>query len=325
MVYELLCNRGGGTLDGSEGPPARSVRAILRGALGKCIPFILFSIFCFMPSVSRSAFRAFACQRFGYQYIDVQLNHGKSFLVADYSVQCSNPSDHLPDGPFPAHEHIKLLGYVFITIWPVCGTLFFAAILFAARRAITQQRPTTLSNACRFLYREYLPSFYWWEVLELLRKIILSGGLLVIPSGNSIVHLLIAIILTLGHLVILLSVQPYENHTNALTAAATDTILVVQFLTTIVFKFSDQVRLRCPIDDMHPQALPQVSRISQCPPTPHPSARVVSSRPTRGRCSKATRRRRLPTFSSSSTSSFCLSWPSPSSSRPASRRANPIY
>ena len=39
-----------------------------------------------------------------------------------------------------------------------------ASLLFAARHAIVASRPSALSDAIAFLYRDYEPHFFWWEV-----------------------------------------------------------------------------------------------------------------------------------------------------------------
>ena len=49
--------------------------------------------------------------------------------------------------------------------------------LLQARKAIQQRRPTALSNATKFLHKEYESAFFWWEPVEMARRLLLTGGL----------------------------------------------------------------------------------------------------------------------------------------------------
>ena len=48
-------------------------------------------------------------------------------------------------------------------------------LLFLARKAILTKTPTPLSNAIYFLYREFEPWAFWWELVEMLRRVVLVG------------------------------------------------------------------------------------------------------------------------------------------------------
>ena len=56
------------------------------------------------------------------------------------------------------------LQWLAILVYPVGYLLFVASLLLAARKAILLKKPTRLSRALAFLYREYEKSFYFWEV-----------------------------------------------------------------------------------------------------------------------------------------------------------------
>jgi hypothetical protein len=58
------------------------------------------------------------------------------------------------------------LAWTAIATYPVGLILLNAALLFCQRRAITagSSPDGSLAKAIGFLYREYEPHFYWWEV-----------------------------------------------------------------------------------------------------------------------------------------------------------------
>ena len=86
-------------------------------------------------------------------------------------------------------------------------------LLYSARKAITgDHRPTALSRALSFVYGEYQSSFYWWEVLEMLRRFFLVGLMSILPPGfeGSVVQLVIAGLFCILYLVLQLHAQPFR-------------------------------------------------------------------------------------------------------------------
>ena len=78
---------------------------------------------------------AFPC----YEFIESE------WLKADVSIQCGTGE----------HDDAKALAWAAILIYPVGLLVLNGALLFAARRAIRNDKPTTLSHAIDFLHREY--------------------------------------------------------------------------------------------------------------------------------------------------------------------------
>ena len=50
------------------------------------------------------------------------------------------------------------------------------------RKRLEEENPTIKS--LNFLYEAYEPKYYWFEVVETLRKLMLSGGLVIWGSGR---------------------------------------------------------------------------------------------------------------------------------------------
>ena len=65
------------------------------------------------------------------------------------------------------------------------GTRF---ALHRARMAIIEQKPSALSEALGFLHRDLKPHFYWWEQMEMVRRLVLIGFLGVVQPGSVNVH-----------------------------------------------------------------------------------------------------------------------------------------
>ena len=104
------------------------------------LPWILRLFFLLYPSVANVAFEFYPCYRF------VE----GAYLRADVSVQCDT------------QEHQLVAAVAWIAIALVFGLLALnAALLFSARQHILKNKPSALSNAIKFLYREYEPHMYW--------------------------------------------------------------------------------------------------------------------------------------------------------------------
>ena len=67
------------------------------------------------------------------------------------------------------HGDVKGLAWSAIIIYPIGLIVLYGTLLFKARHAILTGRETALSRAIRFLYREYHPHFFWWEVIFSMR------------------------------------------------------------------------------------------------------------------------------------------------------------
>ena len=101
----------------------------------------------FYPIITNRSFEAFSCYTFG---------DGTRWLISDVSIQCDTWK----------HTQAKAFALAAILIYPVGCFLLNGALLFAAREDIRKQRKTPLSSAISFLYEEYQPEWFWWELAE---------------------------------------------------------------------------------------------------------------------------------------------------------------
>lgn len=80
-----------------------------------------------------------------------------------------------------------------------------AALLYASRHALLTGTPTALSRAIAFLVDDYEATGhgFWWELVELNRKLILCGWVLLIeeaPQGRILAALLVSVAFLALHL-----------------------------------------------------------------------------------------------------------------------------
>jgi len=90
-------------------------------------------------------------------------------MSADFAVFCRGE-----DGEFTEeYSRILLLAHVAIVCYPVCMPCVYACLLFKARHAVWSESPTRLSASVNFLTGEYAKAYYFWELVEVLKKLLL--------------------------------------------------------------------------------------------------------------------------------------------------------
>ena len=180
-------------------------------------PYLLQLLFLVYPQVTTIAFDAFSC----YPFTDSQ------WLKADVSIQCFTPQ----------HNFAKALAWVAITIYPLGLLMLNATLLFLAREAITTQRPTKLSRCIGFLHNEYELYFFWWEIIEMLRRFVLVG-MMVLAQG-SMMQLILGILTSAAFMLFQVQASPYKELTDDLLASSATFTLVVMFTCATAFKYAE--------------------------------------------------------------------------------------
>jgi hypothetical protein len=133
----------------SERFGVQTAKRLLRTAL----PLAVRLLFLIYPVVTNTAFEAFSCHEFERDRFSV--------LIADVSVTCTT------DGEATAEiRHVRTLATLAICMYPVGLLAITAALLFRERRTIRERRSTFLSDAIRFLWVDYEPWSFWWEVCD---------------------------------------------------------------------------------------------------------------------------------------------------------------
>jgi len=188
----------------------RKQRTLVEAAL----PPTLKLTFLAYPLLTNYAFRGFACYRF------VE----SAWLKADVAVECGSAD----------HDEAVALASVAIGLYSAGLLAIHAALLHSARHAIVHQRPTALSRAIAFLHREFRPEAFWWELVEMMRRLVLVG-LMVLAEGK-MVELLVATLLSVLFLLMQMRVQPYTSRSDNDLAAVASFALVVIFLCGSAFQ-----------------------------------------------------------------------------------------
>ncbi|KAL3926142.1 MAG: hypothetical protein SGPRY_003439, partial [Prymnesium sp.] len=183
--------------------------------LERASPFLLQLVFFAYPQVTRVAFNGFSC----YDFTE------SSWLKTDVGIQCYTSQ----------HRVAQALAIVAISMYPVGLLVLTGALLYTARQPILKERPTPFSQAVAFLHRDYKMEFYWWELVEMLRRFVLVG--LLVLYQDTMMQLIIATLLCAVFLLLQVQASPYRRKEDELLASISSFCLVVVFMCATSFKY----------------------------------------------------------------------------------------
>ena len=130
-----------------------------------------FVVFLLYPLLSRTVFRTFDCQEL---HRDELSGITEQWHVDDFSVDCNSAS----------HGTFRFVAGVFILVYPVGIPLCFLFLLWRDNQQRTQSEQARGVSSFDFLRRDYKDSFYFFEVIVLLEKLLLTGVLIFIKHGT---------------------------------------------------------------------------------------------------------------------------------------------
>lgn len=119
----------------------------------------------------------------------------------DASVECSSSE----------HGSIVLLAAFLLVTWPFGSLALYTSLLVACYKPLQSRKPNALTRATAFLHRGYSRRFCWWEALELARKLVLTGAVLLIKEERAYLRLLVATLICSSYSVGLAAVRPYKR------------------------------------------------------------------------------------------------------------------
>ena len=162
-------------------------------------------LFLVYPSVSQTIFETFSCETFNV----TDLNVPEHVLRIDFRTECSAS---------PERTWWVFYAVAMILAYPVGVIVLYAVNLRTFRKLVTKKEKGAVQlkklTRISFLIYPYKPNIYWFETYELLRKLIQTSfiGLLPLPSAELQGTLaLIAQNVTVVALIVLVYLKPYRK------------------------------------------------------------------------------------------------------------------
>ena len=150
------------------------------------------------PGLSTKVFSMFKCQK-----ID-GIEEGR-LLVEDFSQFC-NEGEHFI-------YSIISISFLFVYILGIPATMFM--LLWCNKKHLHDEeslRHHYVETAFGGLYTQFEPQYWWFELVNLLNKTLMCGGLAMLAPGTSY-QILFAVIIMLLHLLVVLKLAPYVKDT----------------------------------------------------------------------------------------------------------------
>ena len=202
---------GGGTGGNPEKPTGADAEET--SVLMRWLAHVITVLFLFFPHVTETAFMSFSCYNFTARPAsDGVAGEYEYYLMADTSVAC----DDLSTNP------TNSTAWLAVALYPIGVLVFTAFLLFRAKQAIVDGPPTPLSKALAFLHKDLKPTFFFWELAEMARRLVLVGFMGRVEPG-SVMQLVIAMVFSLLFMVIQLQSSPFKEQSDGCEHAHTRT------------------------------------------------------------------------------------------------------
>jgi len=180
-----------------------------------------------LPSISRSIFDAKICRSFASNDVD---ELSTSHLIADWSLTCDDKTDK---------EYVNVLRtfWAVFVVWPIGVPLMFLVLLLYIHGSMKNKRITPLAEACRFLWGDYKDRMILWELVDVFRKISLTGLIILIDTeegSERTLRLHIGAVICIFYTGVLAIAQPYRENDDLYVGVITNMLLTCCFIVGII-------------------------------------------------------------------------------------------
>jgi hypothetical protein len=153
---------------------------------------------CIFPLICNRIFEVFSCEKF---------DNGKRLLRADYSIDCASEK----------HKDFEVLAAIMIVVYPIgVLVLFYCALApYAAELSdvVARESKSAKSRHLAFFSMDYKGKYWYWELIELTRKLLLNGFVVLCNQGT-ILQLPIALVIVMLHMILVLRTKPMRYKSN---------------------------------------------------------------------------------------------------------------
>lgn len=164
--------------------------------LQRSLPLVLVLTFVLVPSTATRIFKTFLCEPFEYDR-----NLTKRFLHDDKNIDCDSEE----------YSSTWTTALVLIVVWPVGVPVLYVVLLWASSDAFFSETQTPLSRATAFLWGDYEAGAFYWEPLEMIRKLTLTGAVLLIGEESEQARVLVALLVSIAFLTLLVAMKPLRR------------------------------------------------------------------------------------------------------------------
>ena len=162
------------------------------------------------------------------------------YLPADYSflVSYSYNGYYAQTGEMtwtPEYNRLWLWAGLTVFVYNFIVPLMFFVRLYTLREFLKADRSTKKTNACAFLHDPYYPQYWYWELIEIMRKVLLVGVPVVFDSG-SLIQLVYGLQVCITVIALEVQVRPFRFAADAYCSLFSSIATIVILLMCICLK-----------------------------------------------------------------------------------------
>lgn len=223
-------------------PLAELVRKVQRAdykaaAIGR----LFLVMFLFYPTFTNKIFEGFACRDLG--PID-GLQFHKRVLEADYTVDCNSVD----------YAILFTFCCFLVILWPIGLPCVLGWALTNHRKLIAQGDPDSL-KLFSFIIGDYKPEHWYWELIELFRRLLLCGLLGLLARG-SVAQSVIGCVISVAFFALTCRARPYKKTSlNTVKIYADFVVVVVTLLSIVLQAFETDFQAEAITPDMYGNVL----------------------------------------------------------------------
>jgi len=163
-----------------------------------CLKLIVFMLFLIYPSTSNTILKMFSCRK---------LENGRSYLMADYSIECGDATvQTMAFGGVYSFAAYQYWAGIAVLAFPLGIPILFFLLLWLHRNDLfeegSDEPKEELRDELGFLYAGYRKQYWWWESVELFRKLALTGILAFFKPGTPeqlFLGIMLAVVFIVGY------------------------------------------------------------------------------------------------------------------------------
>jgi len=196
-------------------------RARIQIAVIRCQQVFFNIVFILYPSICSKIFLVWKCDSIG----------TKRYLSKDLEVECDTEK----------HNAYQWWAVVFFCIYVVGIPAVLMFNLWFARKTIINNPADPIVYAkYKGLYAQYEPRYWWFELVQMLRKMLLTGGLLLINQGST--QILVGVIVCLAYMMFFVNTAPFIHDDEDALEQVASVQLFVSLLLGLVISLRAEVK-----------------------------------------------------------------------------------
>mmetsp|Transcript_38085 Transcript_38085/g.85056 ORF Transcript_38085/g.85056 Transcript_38085/m.85056 type:complete len:411 (-) Transcript_38085:203-1435(-) len=198
---------------------------------GIFIYLFLLTTFLIFISTSTTLFNFFKCHEFN----EATMNGGgpKRYLFRDYSIDCDSSR----------YSIYMIYAGLMILVFPIGIPLIYWMMLWEMRETLTSPSSVDREMAngaptighLSFLVDAYKPEFYWFEVLECIRRLCL-GCVVGLADPESAASAVMGIVASIAFILVFTACEPFKMPQDSQFAVILSTSLTLLFLAALMIK-----------------------------------------------------------------------------------------